>query len=230
MPLNKKKESDTSSKSVIELVNLRKATKLRKPSYRRQDSHKKSRIGRGRKKLLKWRKPKGTDSKVRLRIKGHLRMPEIGYGSPKKIKGLIYYNGLLIKPTNIVNLKQLNTLDKTDVGVISSSIGLKKKVEIVKKAKEKGITLINISDDFLSKVDSIMQAKKDKRKRYEEHRKKREEKKKVKEEDIKKKEAEKKKETEKKEMMKQVEKTEVGKEKLTKAPKKVEIHRQTLEK
>jgi len=233
----KEERKEGSRKNDVALAEIRKAVKSRKPKYRRQDSHKKSRLGRGRKKLIKWRKPKGTDSKVRLRIKGHLSMPEVGYGSPRKIKGLIYHDGRLLKPIRVDNLSQLNDENRKDNIFILGSVGLKKKLQIVKKAKELGIELLNVdTDKFLEQTESILQDRKNKRKAYKEHRrkkeeKKKEEKKKAKEEELKKKESEKTKEKEKKEVMKQAEKTgAIAKEKISKKVKKVEIHRQALEK
>ena len=64
------------------LIILRKAMKAKKPSFIRQDSHKKKRVG------LAWRKPKGLQSKMRLSIKGYRKTANPGYGSPKLVAGL----------------------------------------------------------------------------------------------------------------------------------------------
>src|SRR3989344_5061677 len=72
----------------------------------------------------KWRKPKGLHNKLRLRKGGKGKVVKIGYGKKKK--------GIEIAIIN--NIKELINAKK-DI-IISSSVGLKKKVEILEKAKE----------------------------------------------------------------------------------------------
>ena len=45
-------------------LELRKDIKKKKPTFLRQDGHKKKRLGN------KWRRPTGTDNKVRLGLRG----------------------------------------------------------------------------------------------------------------------------------------------------------------
>ena len=76
-----------------ELLALRKKLKKKKPKFYSQEYHKKIRLGK------RWRKPRGTDSKVRLKLKGHVNRVSVGYGSPRKVRGLTR-DGL-----NTLNLK-----------------------------------------------------------------------------------------------------------------------------
>jgi len=50
----------------------------------RQESRRYSKLGSRRKKLQKWRKPKGRDSKMRLNMASHSASPTVGHKSPKK--------------------------------------------------------------------------------------------------------------------------------------------------
>jgi len=158
-----------------ELLGLRKKIKDKKPTFIKQDVHK-------RKKLAKhWRKPKGLQSKMRLKLNGYRRSVTPGWGSPKEVYGLDRSGLKIIKISTITELNKLNPQEEG--ALISSTVGLKKKTEIIKKAKEKGITLLNIKDSdkwLKDTADKLEKKKQEKNKKQE-------------------KKAEKKKETEKKE-------------------------------
>ena len=68
-------------------------------------------------------------------------MPTIGYGSPRETRGLhpSGYQDVLV-----CNLKELESLDpQTQAGRISSKIGGRKKEQMLEKAKELGIKVLN---------------------------------------------------------------------------------------
>ena len=117
---------------------------MAKKRFLRQDMMRYSKIGKRRKKLQKWIKPKGRHSKIRQKRKSYPRFVSIGYKKAKedygKIKGMT--------PILIYNLKDLERADKKNIIVIGK-IGAKKKIEIFKKAldmKLKILNLRNISD------------------------------------------------------------------------------------
>lgn len=144
------------------LLEKRRHIKKRKPEFILQDYGKKPRLKR------KWRKPKGIDSKMRLGIKGYRKMVTKGYGSPKLVKGL-HKSGL--KPVLVTSIKDIDSINKEKEGaVIQGSVGLRKKVEIVKKAREKGIKILNLKDydKFMKYVSEFMEKKKSKKKKLEE--------------------------------------------------------------
>lgn len=120
-----------------------------KPKFKRQQSILK-------KLKDKWRKPKGLHSKLRLQKRGKGKRPRIGYGSDKKTRGMIKGQ----KPTYIITLKDLE--DAKDSIIISSKVGLKKKVEIVIKAKELKLQILNIKDTnkFLEEVKEMQEERK----------------------------------------------------------------------
>ena len=109
-----------------ELLSLKKKMKARKPSFVRQDAHKWKRLG------SKWRKPTGIHSKVRQKIIGHPVMVNRGYGTPKAVYGMLQ-NGLL--PIRVFNVGDLAKVDsKTQTAVIASTVGTRKKIEMVAHA------------------------------------------------------------------------------------------------
>ena len=126
----------------------------------------------------RWRKPKGMHNKVRLKKKGHVPKVSIGYGTKKRLRN--FYNST-IDYQMINNLNDLNNINKKTI-LISKSIGLRKRIEILKKAKELGLNVIKVKDiESLLKIiqDKLMQqkqVKEKKEKKKEEYHKKAEEK------------------------------------------------------
>ena len=100
---------------------------MKKPKFTRQSSHRKKRLGKS------WRKPRGIDSKQKKGKKAKGAKPNIGYGSPKKTRG-----------TKETLVRNLNDLEKSENRIIiASRIGMKKKKEIIEKATEKKLEIIN---------------------------------------------------------------------------------------
>ena len=140
--------------SIKELLELRRHIKSKKPDFIRQDFHKKKRLSR------KWRRPKGWHSKIRLNLRGRAKKVSIGYRSPKIVRGL-HKSGLLQKIIRSVN--DLESLDsKKNCGIISSSVGTKKRVVILKKAKELGLNILNIKspDKYIKEVEDKINLRK----------------------------------------------------------------------
>jgi len=107
----------------------------------RRDSVRFSKLGKGRRKLQKWRKPKGRDNKMRLQMKGYPDSPSIGWRKSGSISGKI--DGLTPKVVN--NLKELQSINnKTYSVILSSKVGAKKKIDLIKKAEEMKIKIINL--------------------------------------------------------------------------------------
>lgn len=99
-----------------------------------------SKLGRGKKKKQKWRRPRGRDNKMREKQRGYPRTVSIGYGNKKSLRGNI--KGL--NPIKIQNITELEQLKENDI-VILGKVGMKKKIEIAKKAKDKKIKIINLN-------------------------------------------------------------------------------------
>ena len=104
----------------------------------RQDTSRLLRLGKLRRKLRKWRRPRGKHNKVRLKRAGYPVQPGIGYRSPSIVHGRV--SGLL--PALVHNVSQLEKLGKENIAVIAR-VGAKKKLDILKKAQELGVKIAN---------------------------------------------------------------------------------------
>ncbi len=88
-----------------------------------------------------WRRPKGHHSKMRKQESGRGRVPKPGYGSPAALRGLDRQGFL---PVRIFNPKELEKLNPgKEKAVIASTVGRKKRLEILKKAEELKIAVAN---------------------------------------------------------------------------------------
>lgn len=136
-----------------ELLEIRKELKERKPEFIRQDTQKRKKLS------LKWKKPKGIHSKMRHHFKGKRKSPSPGYKSPSKVRGL-HASGLKI--VNVHSVRDVDRIKKDAEGmVISSQVGLKKNYEILKKAKQLGISVLNINaDEKIKKIEDFLTLKK----------------------------------------------------------------------
>ncbi len=149
------------------------------PSFIRQDSHKKKKLGK------KWRRPKGLHSKMRLQKKGYRVIVKPGYGKPNKEKKLL--KGL--QAVVIHNVKELEVIDEKKQGIIiSSKVGNRKKVEIMNQAEKRKIEILNIKsikeylDLLKQKFEKRKEEKEEKKKKKEQKRKEKPKKDKKKEE------------------------------------------------
>lgn len=128
---------------------------MKKLKFIRQDAHKKVRLGK------KWRRPRGLHSKMRLSKKGYNKSVSVGYGSPRKTRNM-HSSGL--KLIIIKSLKDLEKIDtKNECVAVAKTIGLRKKVEILKQAVKKGIKVVNIKDvnKFLKDVEEKIKKSKE---------------------------------------------------------------------
>ena len=133
------------------LVELKNRIKAKKPEFIRQDTDIRPRVKGG------WRKPKGIHSKMRHNRRGKRKLPSPGYGSPAEVRGF-HPSGL--KPVLVENESQIPSGKEYGI-IVSGRTGMKKKAEIVKKANEKGIKVLNLdAEKFMKKVEEFLQAKK----------------------------------------------------------------------
>jgi ribosomal protein L32E len=109
--------------------------KRKKPKFLKKDWHKMIKLGSQVKKKRKWRAAKGRHNKIRLERRGQQARPKIGWGAEKnrRIEN--------IKIKRIENLKELETTKNQ--GIIIGKVGLKKRKEIIAKANERKIKILN---------------------------------------------------------------------------------------
>jgi large subunit ribosomal protein L32e len=136
-------------------LKTKKDMKKRLPKFSAQDSHKKAKIS-GR-----WRKPRGSDSKMRKQLKGYRKVVKQGYMTPSKLKDIHIKTGL--KSVLIENIEGIKKVDpKINCAIIKKSIGTLKRVNIVKKCLEKNIIIINFdAKKFIEKYEKDQQKKKE---------------------------------------------------------------------
>ncbi len=113
--------------------------KRKKPSFLRTEWNKKPRLGSS--KNTKWRRARGRHSKIRQKMKGNTKAPSIGYGMPREIRGLV--NGM--KPVVLQNVGDLDKVGKNEVAVVSSTLGMKKKVMLAEKASKMKVNFLNFN-------------------------------------------------------------------------------------
>jgi len=82
-----------------------------------------------------WRKPKGRDNKMREKRRGYSPVVSIGY----KQKSSERKDFLVVR--NIRDLSEIKKGQEITLG----NVGKKKKIEMVKKAEEKGILIRNLN-------------------------------------------------------------------------------------
>ncbi|WP_440060046.1 50S ribosomal protein L32e [Thermogladius sp. 4427co] len=119
------------------LLELRKKIKQKKPEFLRYLWWKKPKFEND----PKWRRPKGIDNKVRRKLKGYPPMVSVGYGGPAEVRNY-HPSGLL--PVVVSTIDELSRLDPSkNIIYISSTTGLRKKIEIYKEAVAKGFKVAN---------------------------------------------------------------------------------------
>merc|ERR1711988_1080440 len=90
-----------------------------------------------------WRRPKGIDSRVRRRFKGQIKLVNIGYGTKKTDRHVLPNGFLKFRINNIKELEILLMHNRTYAAEIASNVSLKKRKEIVARAEQLNIKVLN---------------------------------------------------------------------------------------
>jgi large subunit ribosomal protein L32e len=118
-----------------ELLAARKKVAQKRPHFVRQESWRYDRLAEN------WRKPKGKDNKMRKQKSGMPAIVKVGYRSPRAARGL-HPSGY--RDNVVHNTAELSNLDpKNDAARIGHTVGKKKRIEIIGKAVELGIKVLN---------------------------------------------------------------------------------------
>ena len=118
-----------------ELIAARKKVAEKRPKFIRQESWRYDRLAEN------WRKPKGKDNKMRKQKSGMPAIVKVGYRGPRVARGL-HPSGYT---DNLVhNVNELSRLDpKKDAARLGHTVGKRKRVEMIAKASELGIKVLN---------------------------------------------------------------------------------------
>ncbi len=121
------------------LMRLKLKMKQKRPHFKRQEWFKCKRIG------TSWRHVRGLHSGMRKKLANKCAIVNVGYRCPVEVRGL-HPSGF--EDILVHNVKELEALNPETQGArIASTVGKKKKIEIVKKAIELNIKILNISKD-----------------------------------------------------------------------------------
>jgi large subunit ribosomal protein L32e len=117
------------------LVRKRNELAEHRPRFVRQESWRYVRIH------PEWRKPKGVDNKVRRQDKGWPALVRVGYRGPVESRGLHpsgHFEVLVYRPGDLGSL-----VPGRDVARIGGTVGAKKREQILSRATELGIRVLN---------------------------------------------------------------------------------------
>lgn len=107
----------------------------KKPKFLRQTVHSYKKLEK------RWRKPRGSTSKLRRHMKPKGLRPLVGYRKPEAVR---YLHPSGFREVLVFNTKDLEKIDsKKEAVKIGSSVGKRKRQEILKKAEEKKIKVLN---------------------------------------------------------------------------------------
>ena len=139
------------------LMEIKLAMKKRRPSFKRQEFNKRIRLSRS-----SWRKPRGVDSKMREQRGGYRSIVKIGYGTPRKLRGRLS-NGLI--EVKVSTVKELNSMTKDQIAVISRNIGNRRRLELLKEALKSKILISNFRniESKIKEIESNFESRKKRR-------------------------------------------------------------------
>ena len=92
----------------------------------------------------KWRNPRGIDSDHRRNKRGNVPKPSSGYGTDKRVRGIMKNNGFYKVTINSAKeLEMLKLHNKKFAAEIAHGVGIRKRLVISKRAKELNIYVTN---------------------------------------------------------------------------------------
>ncbi|MGQ9582274.1 MAG: 50S ribosomal protein L32e [Thermoplasmatota archaeon] len=117
------------------LLELRRVLKDRTPEFIRQEAYNYARLGR------KWRRPRGTHSKMRHHLGYRINVASIGYGGPAASRGL-HPSGF--REVLVHNPRELDGVDpKREAVRMAHGVGGNKRRMIMRRAERMGIRVLN---------------------------------------------------------------------------------------
>ncbi len=117
------------------LLNIRKRQKSKKPTFKRTDHQKKKKLDDN------WRRPRGLQSKLRKRIAAKGAVVQVGYGSPRAVRGL-HPSGF--EEVLVRNPRDVQSVDPLcQAARIARTVGVRKRQIIEEAADGLGIRILN---------------------------------------------------------------------------------------
>ena len=133
------------------LMELRKKMKKKRPKFRRVESWRYKRVKDS------WRKARGIDSQTRKKTKSGVKSPNVGYRTPKEVRGL-HPSGF--EEVRVITKKDLEGLNPKQHAIkISSRLGTRKRIPLIDYAQKRGFKILNlgISQRELEELEKMLE-------------------------------------------------------------------------
>jgi len=105
--------------------------------FKREDTHKRKSVSDS------WRKPTGGHSRSRLKKKGAAPKPEAGFRTNKEDRGK-HPSGF--EEVMVHNVSDLDQIEEDEAARIGSTVGGRKREQIIEKADDEDIKVLNRGD------------------------------------------------------------------------------------
>jgi large subunit ribosomal protein L32e len=117
------------------LLKIREERSSKQPAFNRGEWFRYKKLG------TSWRRPRAVTNKMRLKKKYRPPKVRIGFGKPSKVRG---YHPSGFKEIMVFNVDDLELIDpKIHAARIGSTVGTRKRRNIISAADEKGIRVLN---------------------------------------------------------------------------------------
>ena len=127
-------------------MDVKKEMRKKKPYFTREGSKNSVRIGK------KWRRPRGLQSKMKHQAAGHRAKVKVGYRYPVDVRHLDREGYFFVRVSTLAELRLFDP--KVHKIIISSNVGLKKRLLLLEKAAEKEFKIFRYKDP-LKKIEEL---------------------------------------------------------------------------
>ncbi|MEM4160469.1 MAG: 50S ribosomal protein L32e [Thermoplasmata archaeon] len=132
----KPKQKTKLSEKLYRLLLLRNEMNRKRPVFLRQEWHRYKRLQR-----VRWRVPRGMHSKMRRHYGYRPNVVSIGYRGPRGARALHPSGFREVLVHNLNELRKINP--EVEACRIARTVGMKKRLEILKEAEKMGIRVLN---------------------------------------------------------------------------------------
>jgi large subunit ribosomal protein L32e len=128
------KKSAPKKAGASSLLAVKRQLRRSRPVFKRHGAHRKAELSD------RWKKPRGLHNKLKDNKRGCGPVVGDGYRTPEAVRGL-HISGLAI--VHVATVAALTGIDKETHGIVISSVGAKRQLEILAAAQKAGIRVLN---------------------------------------------------------------------------------------